>query len=198
MKTPHEIGSHVKGVILSTPRLDLKWMMVEDAPALQEICQSKHVAAMCGSLAHPYPEGKAEQFIREWAPKIEQGDAFVWGIFERSSGRLIGDTMLSVNKRFIAGEFGYIIAEWAWGNGYATETLAAVLEFGFETIGLRRISGICSVQNEASRRVMEKNGMLLEGTTKDSYLKWGVWEDEHHFGLTRPVYEQRKASRGGG
>ena len=70
----------------------------------------------------------------------------------------------------------------------------------FSTLGLRRIFGNCSTENTASKRVMEKNGMILEGTTKDSFIKWGVWEDEHHFGLTRPVYEQRRATleAGGG
>jgi len=191
-KTPHDLCQSVQGTILSTTSLDLRWLTLADAPALQAICESKQVAAMSGSIAHPYPEGKAEAFIREYAPKIEQGDAYVWGIFERSSGALIGDTMLGINKRFIAGEFGYIIAEEHWGKGYATETLAAVLGFGFDTIGLRRISGICSVDNEASARVMEKNGLAREAHFRDSYLKWGVWEDEYVYAITRPVYEQRK------
>jgi len=104
---------------------------------------------------------------------------------------------MAINKRFIAGEFGYILAERVWGRGYATETLGGVLEFGFETLGLRRISGVCSVHNAASARVMEKNGMILEGTRKDSYLKWGLWEDEHLYGLTRPVYMERNARSGG-
>ncbi len=194
-KTPHDLCQAVQGTILSTPSLDLRWLTLADAPALQAICESKQVAAMSGSIAHPYPEGKAEKFIREYAPKIEEGDAFVFGIFERSSGDLIGDTMLGINKRFISGEFGYIIAEEHWGKGYATETLGAVLAFGFDTIGLRRISGTCSVHNDASARVMETNGMVRDGHTKDSYLKWGVWEDEYHYGLTRPEYELRKAQR---
>jgi RimJ/RimL family protein N-acetyltransferase len=188
----------MQGVIMATERLDLQWFTLAEVEALQKICESKQVAAMSGSIAHPYPAGHAEKFIRESAVKIEQGDGYSWAVFERSTGDLLGDTMLTINKQHHSGEFGYLLAEECWGKGYATEILAAVIEYGFETLGLRRIVGICSANNTASARVMEKNGMLREGHTKDSYLKWGVWEDELHYGLTRPVFELRKAEAAAG
>jgi len=194
-KSPADLCHQMQGVIIATERLDLQWFTLAEAPALQKICESKQVAAMSGSIAHPYPEGHAEKFIRESAVKIESGDGYSWAIFERSTGELLGDTMLTINKQHHSGEFGYLLGEHAWGKGYATETLAGVLRYGFETLGLRRVYGICSANNKASARVMEKNGLVHEGTTKDSYLKWGVWEDELYYGITRPVWE---AQRGGG
>jgi len=194
-KTPHELCQQMQGVIIATERLDLQWFTLAEAPALQKICESKQVAAMSGSIAHPYPEGKAEKFIREYAEKIEQGDAYVFAIIERSTGDLLGDSMLIINKQHHSAEFGYLLKEECWGKGYATEILAGMIEYAFETLCLRRIVGICSANNEASARIMEKNGLIREAHFKDSYLKWGVWEDEYHYGLTRPDYEQRKMER---
>jgi len=191
-KTPHELCQQMQGTIIATERLDLRWFTLDDAPALQTICQSKQVTAMSGNMAHPYPENGAEKFIREKAVLLMEGDAFVFAVIERSTGDLLGDAMLWLNKRHCSGEFGYLLTEGAWGRGYATEILGAVIEYGFDTLGLRRISGICSVNNTASARVMEKNGLEREAHFKDSYLKWGVWEDEYVYAITRPVYEQRK------
>lgn len=192
MKTPHELCQQMQGTILATERLDLRWFTLDEAPALQKICESKQVAAMSGNMAHPYPEGKAEQFIRESAEKIMLGDAYVFAVVERSTGELLGDAMLSVNKQHCSAEFGYLLAEGAWGKGHATEILGAVIGFAFGTLGLRRVSGLCSTNNTASARVMEKNGLEREAHYKDSYLKWGVWEDEFRYAITRPVYERRK------
>ncbi len=61
-------------------------------------------------------------------------------------------------------EVGYAVLPDYWGHGYATEITRISLEVGFE-MGLRRIIGIAQVANLASRRVMEKCGMVLEVET---------------------------------
>ena len=195
-KTPHQLCQRMQGTIIATERLDLRWFTLDDAPALQKICESRQVAAMSGSIAHPYPEGKAEEFIREHAEKIEQGDAYVFAIIERSTGALLGDAMLIINKQHHSAELGCLLMEECWSKGYATELLASMIAYAFETLGLRRVWGVCSAENAASARIMEKSGLEREGHFKDSYLKWGVWEDEYYYGLTRPVYEQRKLEQG--
>jgi RimJ/RimL family protein N-acetyltransferase len=49
-----------------------------------------------------------------------------------------------------------------WGQGYAAEAAGALLEFGFEQIGLTRIFAECHPENRASRRVMDKLGLRPE------------------------------------
>jgi RimJ/RimL family protein N-acetyltransferase len=47
----------------------------------------------------------------------------------------------------------------AWGNGYATEAATAVLDYGFNTISLKRIVGRAHIENAASLSVLHKIGM---------------------------------------
>ena len=54
---------------------------------------------------------------------------------------------------------GYCLARSAWGKGYATEASAAMLDFGFSTLGLESVWAGCDVENSASIRVLEKLGM---------------------------------------
>jgi ribosomal-protein-alanine N-acetyltransferase len=47
-----------------------------------------------------------------------------------------------------------------WGEGYATEALNLVLDFGFNNLELHRIQSGCAVDNIGSIKVLEKVGMI--------------------------------------
>lgn len=54
-----------------------------------------------------------------------------------------------------------------WGRGYATEIAGAMAAFGLKRCGLNRIEATVYPANEASRRVLEKIGMVYEGRMAD-------------------------------
>lgn len=56
-------------------------------------------------------------------------------------------------------EIGWRLRREHWGNGYATEAAREALRFGFEELALDEIVAFTAVQNEPSRRVMERIGM---------------------------------------
>jgi RimJ/RimL family protein N-acetyltransferase len=56
-------------------------------------------------------------------------------------------------------EIGWRLAVEHWGRGYATEAARAVLDVGFEQVGLTEIVSMTVPANVRSRRVMEKLGM---------------------------------------
>ena len=53
-----------------------------------------------------------------------------------------------------------------WSRGYAFEAAAAVINYGKEVLGLRRIVAITSLDNEASIKLLEKLGLKFEGLIK--------------------------------
>ena len=59
-------------------------------------------------------------------------------------------------------EVGWRLAREHWGHGYATEAAREGLRFGFETIGLPEIVSFTVPQNERSRRVMERIGLVRD------------------------------------
>ncbi len=85
------------------------------------------------------------------------------GIVLTATGELIGGITLDVHDP-VAGEaaFSYLLNRSAWGHGYATEALHAMVRFGFAHLGLSRIADSCAVENTASARVMEKCGFRCE------------------------------------
>jgi RimJ/RimL family protein N-acetyltransferase len=84
--------------------------------------------------------------------------------FARTDGSLLGGTGLSFETPLRAST-GYVFARDAWGRGYATEALTAMVDLA-RSIGIERLYAICHADHRASARVLEKCGFDLEGTLR--------------------------------
>ena len=82
-----------------------------------------------------------------------------------------------------------------WGHGYATEAAAAMLEFGFDVVGLDRIIGIVHAENTSSRKLLRKLGMRLRGHLGQMPPEHAFFEGLPSFDLTRDSFAA--ARRGG-
>ena len=78
----------------------------------------------------------------------------------RHTGQLLGGTGLHF-KSLTDVATGYVLAQDAWGQGYATEALTALLTL-CPALGLKRVSAWCHHEHRASQRVLEKCGFQLE------------------------------------
>jgi ribosomal-protein-alanine N-acetyltransferase len=59
-------------------------------------------------------------------------------------------------------EVAYLLAKRYWGQGLGTEAAQAVVDYGFDRLGLERLICLFDLENVASRRVAEKVGMTFE------------------------------------
>ncbi|MGL5818671.1 MAG: GNAT family N-acetyltransferase [Phycicoccus sp.] len=80
---------------------------------------------------------------------------------------------------------GYVLAEEAWGRGFATEAAGALLTWAFESMDLNRVEAQADTRNDASARVLEKFGFVLEGTLREHVIVDGEVSDDWTFGLLR-------------
>jgi RimJ/RimL family protein N-acetyltransferase len=81
-------------------------------------------------------------------------------IYSRADGRMLGSTgyAFEVRDRAIT---GYILARDAWGHGYATESLRAMVDLAPQ-LGLRRLSAAVHASHTPSARVLEKCGFVRD------------------------------------
>ena len=96
-----------------------------------------------------------------------------FAIVRRTGNTLLGGMGLRIAAEHARAELGYWIGVPHWGLGYATEAAAAVLRYGFEELGLRRIHAGHYANNPASGRVLTKVGMAREGHLRAHVVKWG-------------------------
>nr|WP_156282456.1 GNAT family N-acetyltransferase [Paenibacillus sp. NEAU-GSW1] len=160
-----------------------------DAKEVQRLAGDIEIARTTLSIPHPYPDGGAEIWIRQ-CRKIE-GDGYPYAIVTKDNDDLIGCVSLNLAKPHQRAELGYWLGKSFWGQGYATEAVKRIIQFGFQELKLHKIYAIAMTKNPASSNVMKKIGMQFEGELKQHIMKWDNFEDIVYYGLMRSEYEQR-------
>ena len=94
----------------------------------------------------------------EWA----RWPAGPYVVESRTTGELLGGTGLGFDSPDEAST-GYVFARDAWGQGYATETLQAMVALA-QDLGVRRLYALCHPDHHASWRVLQKGGFIREAT----------------------------------
>lgn len=171
--------------VLTTERLTLRPLRLADAPSVQKLAGAKEIAATMTNLPHPYGDGLAEAWINSLSEVFEKGREVHFAITQRDADTLIGVVGLFGIAPGHMAELGYWIGLPYWNQGYCTEAVRSVVEYGFKTLGLRRIHASCSNSNPASARVLEKIGMNPEGVRRQHRQKWGQYYDVFLYGILR-------------
>lgn len=165
---------------LRTARLDLRPWEPYDLEALYAIHSLPEVARYL--YWEPYDKEKAREALARNMRRralIDSGDSLNLAVVERETGTVVGDGVLMwISEEHRQGEIGYSFNPAYHGRGYATETGAELLRFGFEEVGLHRIAGRLDGRNTASARVLERLGMRREAHLVQNELVKGEWTDE--------------------
>ena len=105
--------------------------------------------------------GDTEAFLALSKAEWGRWPAGPYLIRSRADGALLGSTGLAFETAYRAST-GYVLSRDAWGMGYATEALQAMVGVA-HCVGIRRLYAICHTEHRASWRVLEKCGFLREG-----------------------------------
>ncbi len=162
---------------IQTARLILRPFQLSDAAVVQALAGERDIADTTMNIPHPYKDGMAEEWIAGHEPGYSEGTSVTFAITLSVDTALIGAIGLRVDRGLNKAELGYWIGKPFWNEGYATEAAVAVLDFGFNELGLNRIHAKHMARNPSSGRVMEKAGMQLEGTARQDAIKWDRYED---------------------
>jgi RimJ/RimL family protein N-acetyltransferase len=176
---------------LETKRLILRPFRLNDAPAVQELAGERDIADTTMNIPHPYEDGMAEEWIEGHEPGYEDEKIATFAIVLRDCADLVGAIGLQIDRGLNNAELGYWIGKPFWNLGYATEATIAILTFGFDKLCLNRIQAGHLARNPSSGRVMEKAGMILEGTARQATIKWGQYEDLVSYGILREDWMKR-------
>jgi RimJ/RimL family protein N-acetyltransferase len=150
--------------IIETDRLILRTWKAEDAEPYYHINQDLKVIEF---LPGPMSMQKVEDFIAAENLQFEKMGYTLWAVEEKEMGKLMGFIGLNSpewKSHFTpCVEIGWRLGSPYWNKGFATEGAKAVLEYGFNQLGLSEIVSFTVPENIASLRVMEKIGMKRDG-----------------------------------
>lgn len=174
--------------ILETDRLLLRLAKSSDLDDFYMYAKNPHVGPCAGWKPH---DNKAESAIilRDF---IKEKEVLV--IVEKESNKVIGTIALQLDDKrnhLHSRRLGYALAQEAWGKGYATEAVKAIVDYGFNKMDLEMIAVHHFPSNTKSKRVIEKNGFVYEGVLRKATEVWtGQILDNVCYSMTKEEYKK--------
>lgn len=136
-----------------------------------EIYNNDKVFEYCGIIPK-HNKDTVRNMIGHFERDYNKRSRVKWGIFANSDpDRLLGIAeAFDFNQKVNGVTIGYFLSEAHWGKGIATEAVSLLLNFLFTEANVNRIQAEVMPQNEASKKVLLKNGFLKEGTLRQASL----------------------------
>lgn len=171
---------------LETDRLLLRQIRPDDAAAILAIFKDDAVTEFY-DLETFKEMDEARELIAYFTESYLSERQIRWGITRKQDDQLLG-TCGFVSLHPHRGEIGYDLARAYWRQGYMSEAVAAMLELGFDEMGLNRIEALVMVNNVASASLLRSLGFSNEGILRQyDYFK-GAFHDLSSFSLLASEY----------
>ena len=154
---------------IRSERLLLRPFQPGDAADVRRLAGDWEVARLLPNVPYPYGKDAAVDWISHTRRGVAAGSEVTLAVTWRDGGGLIGAVGLTLSQHGRSAELGYWIGREYWRQGFATEAAAAILRYGFEALGLTRVSAMTLAHNKASVRVLEKLGMRYEREGRRDY-----------------------------
>ena len=122
----------------------------------------ERVGKLIGSRRDPISEEKERRWVQK---KLAEGAA-LFSMLEKDTGAFIGNIEL-MDIADGAGELGIAVTAAMQDKGYGTEAVRAMVDYGMDTLGLRRVFLKVFPDNARAIRVYEKCGFREYDRTED-------------------------------
>jgi RimJ/RimL family protein N-acetyltransferase len=170
----------------------------QDAPAIRDWLTDPVVARFTDGTPETTPippwDEAAELRMREWyGTRAEQKDRMDLAIVDRANGSCVGEAVLnewSPGNRSC--NFRILMTAAGRDRGLGSEAVRLTVGYGFERLGLNRISLSVFDHNPRGRRAYEKAGFVLEGTRREALRFGDVWIDDHDMAILSSEWRRHR------
>lgn len=168
--------------VLTGDKVVLRPFQPDDIPAMLKALADPEVLRLTGSVHYDAETvlgpDEADSARRFYTSRNEQPDRLDLAVIDKAAGRCVGEVVLnqwdegnrSCNFRTLIGPAGR-------DRGLGTEALRLIVGYGFEQLGLHRISLDVYAFNPRARHVYEKVGFVAEGVLRDALRYADGWVD---------------------
>lgn len=164
--------------VAETDRLILREFSLEDAQSFYELNLDKEVMKYTADHVFKTVEESAD-LIRNYK-EYESNGFGRWTVVLKQTHEILGWCGLKYIDSVQEVDLGYRLKRKYWNKGYATEACKASLNIGFNEYNIALIVGRTMTDNLASRRVLEKIGMIY----------WKEFDFEEHPGVYYRLFKE--------
>jgi [ribosomal protein S5]-alanine N-acetyltransferase len=176
-------------LIVSGPRLSLRYATLADAPRLFELAADPAVTRFFSW--GPYTAlSQPEAYINSLATRREAGELLDFLIVDPDDVP-VGVTGLSeISRRDRRATVGSWLGHRWWGTGANFEAKAMVSALAFTYLGVERLTAWANTRNGRSQRALERVGFRREGVLSAWHRHGDHVHDVVIFGLVRAAWER--------
>jgi ribosomal-protein-alanine N-acetyltransferase len=176
-----------------TERLILRKMTLQDLGFYFRHFNITEIIEGCCFPGPKDPETARKELELYCINPFKEGRGLRWGITLKGDDKLIGTCGLyDWKKTTQSAEIGYDLDPAYWGQGIMTEALKALLNFGFEKMGLNRIQAVIDSKNKRSIKLVRGLGFTKEGVLRQRSYFNGQFRDDVIFSLLKEEWKTQK------
>lgn len=156
---------------LSTERLTLRQLSFDDKKAIFRLRSNKEINELI-EREIPKNLNQAEGFIQTCLDEFENKNRVFWAMISNDYNQLIGTIVLhKIDLAKNYAEIGYELNPDYHEEGYMSEAIKTVLEFGKNDMELKTIEAYTHHNNTASIALLEKYDFVLQTDKHDDEIE---------------------------
>lgn len=173
---------------MTTQRLLLRQMTLDDAPAVQRLRSNVDVMKYINRPLTLTIQD-AEAWIGIVMQALEKTEGITWCIcLKEAPAEHVGSIGLwRIEKENYRAEIGYMLEPRLQGQGFMYEAIQQVVNYGFDQMKLHSIEAQIDPRNEASAALLRKAGFVQEAYFKENYYLDGGFADTAVFSLLNGI-----------
>jgi len=155
-------------IILETERLVLRWFDIKDAPFILELVNDPAWIQFIGDKRIKNLDD-AKKYILNGPVDMYNKMGFGLYLVERKEDLTpLGMCGLIKRDSLEDVDIGFAFLEKFRSKGYGFESASAVIDYGVQNLGMKRIVAITTIDNINSGKLLEKVGLQFEKIISDS------------------------------
>lgn len=143
---------------IQTERCNIEWFGPEHISEAVELFTNPAVREYLGG---PVPEGYARKRLEGWTDRSNVREPH-FAVMSKESGALLGVVDIAPYHEPGKEELSYMFLPHCWGQGYAEESIRAILQYCKEELHMDYVVSETQEKNIRSRRLLERLGYTLE------------------------------------
>ncbi len=175
-------------------RVVLRELVPADAPALTRDFKDAEVGRFI-----PPPPAEVDAFERfvEWArTQREAGNYFCYAVVPDDEREAVGLFQIhQIEPPFKTAEWGFVFARRYWGTGLFARSACVLLDYVFESLGVKRLEARAVADNARANGVLRKLGAVEEGRLRRSFLLGGQYHDDVLWSILDTDWTIRRSRR---
>lgn len=133
---------------------------------------------------------ECKESLKKYIDKYKDGTGVdTWAVILRENRKFIGITGFRYIEELDKIEIGIRLMPEYWGNGYATETGKALIQYAFKRLGLNEIIAMALPENEKSMSSLENIGLDFDGYGYFGGARVAFYKATRNYGIVKNIFK---------